>query len=202
MSRRRRRADSTPSGQIRIIAGDWRRRILSFPAVDGVRPTPDRVRETLFNWLANEVAGARCLDLFAGSGALGMEALSRGAEAAVFVDASRALSRALKDNLRTLGATTAEVHNLDTRAFLENERPGTPFQIVFLDPPFRQGWIAPLTEMLSSDGWVEPGSWVYLEHERELERPPVPANWHLSRRKSAGQVTYSLYEVQEAGRSA
>ncbi len=202
MSRKRRRTASTPSGQVRIIGGDWRRRTLGFPAVDDVRPTPDRVRETLFNWLADEVPGARCLDLFAGSGALGLEALSRGAQSVVFVDSSRSLTRALKANLGTLGASNAEIRTMDVLAFLKGEVPQQTFEMVFLDPPFRQGWIEPLCTMLSVGAWVGPGSWIYLEHEKELDNPPVPAQWHLSRRKTAGQVAYSLFEVQEAGRSA
>lgn len=202
MSRKARRPESRASGQIRIIAGDWRRRNLAFPAVDGVRPTPDRVRETLFNWLADAIPGARCLDLFAGSGALGLEALSRGARNLVFVDSSRALTRALKDNLSTLGARNTHVLTRDALDFLAAETPEAPFQVVFLDPPFRQGWVETLCQMLSDKGWVDSGSYVYLEHEKEVANPPVPAGWQLSRRKTAGQVVYSLFEVQEAGRNA
>ena len=183
------------TGRVRIIAGDWRRRSLEFPAVDDVRPTPDRVRETLFNWVAPVLEGSRCLDLFAGSGALGLEALSRGAGQATFVDQSRALMRALRANLRTLGASNATVVEEDVLAYLGRGNSGDGMDLVFLDPPFRAGLVGPVCEQLVAGGWVRAGSRVYIEHESDLPEPPLPGNWALGRRKTAGQVCYSLYEV-------
>jgi len=182
-------------GELRIIGGDWRSRKLTFPDSGGVRPTPARTRETLFNWLRFHLAGARCLDLFAGSGALGLEALSRGAAEGVFVDHTPELVKALNSNLGLLQANNARVVRQDTDAFLIG--PGESFDIVFIDPPFRQGWLPRLLPKLASNGWVKPGSWVYLEHESELPTPAVPAGWQLQRQKSAGQVCYCLFRVTD-----
>lgn len=200
-SRRTRKPQKVASGRVRLIGGDWRRRTLSFPTVDGVRPTPDRVRETLFNWLAPVIPGSRCLDLFAGSGALGLEALSRGAQEVLFVDASRALTRSLSRNLSELGSGHGQVRCEDVLSLLRGG-PGTAhYDIVFMDPPFRGGWVEPVCAALEEYKWLREGSRVYVEHEAETVEPPVPANWELSRRKTAGQVCYSLFLVQ-AGRSA
>lgn len=197
MTRARKNTRKTEStGRVRIIAGDWRRRSLEFPAVDDVRPTPDRVRETVFNWIAPVLPGSRCLDLFAGSGALGLEALSRGAGQAMFVDQSRALMKALRANLATLDATNnAEVVEADVMAVLGRENGGDAMDLVFLDPPFRAGFVEPVCDRLAAGGWVKAGSLVYIEHESDLAEPLLPQNWALSRRKTAGQVCYSLYEV-------
>ncbi|TDT43976.1 16S rRNA m(2)G-966 methyltransferase [Halospina denitrificans] len=188
-----RKTDTT--GRVRIIAGDWRRRSLEFPAVDDVRPTPDRVRETVFNWVAPVLPGSRCLDLFAGSGALGLEALSRGAGKATFVDQSRALMKALRANLATLDAGNADVVEADVMAFLGRENGGDAMDLVFLDPPFRAGFVEPVCDRLAAEAWVKTGSLVYIEHESDLPEPQLPPGWALSRRKTAGQVCYSLYEV-------
>ena len=180
-------------GELRIIGGNWRSRKLTFPDSGGVRPTPGRARETLFNWMRVHLAGARCLDLFAGSGALGLEALSRGAAHSVFVDHTPELVRALNSNLALLRADNARVVQQDTDAFLAS--PGEGFDIVFIDPPFRQGWLTRLLPALANNGWVKPGSWVYLEHESELTTPAVPANWQLRRQKNAGQVCCCLFRI-------
>ena len=182
-------------GELRIIGGDWRSRKLTFPDSGGVRPTPARTRETLFNWLRFHVAGARCLDLFAGSGALGLEALSRGAAHSVFVDHTPELVKALNSNLALLQADNARVVRQDTDAFLAS--PGESFDIVFIDPPFRQGRLTRLLPALANNGWVKPGSWVYLEYESELTTPAVPTGWQLQRQKSAGQVCYCLFRITE-----
>lgn len=196
MPRARKNTRKTESkGRVRIIAGDWRRRSLEFPAVDDVRPTPDRVRETVFNWVTPVLPGSRCLDLFAGSGALGLEALSRGAGQATFVDQSRALMKALRANLATLDAGNCEVVESDVMAFLGRENDGDAMDLVFLDPPFRAGFVEPVCDRLAAGGWVKAGSLVYIEHESDLPEPLLPRNWALSRRKTAGQVCYSLYEV-------
>lgn len=199
--RRTRKPQTGASGRVRLIGGDWRRRTLTFPAVDGVRPTPDRVRETLFNWLAPFIPGSRCLDLFAGSGALGLEALSRGAQEALFIDTSRTLTRTLSRNLAELGTDQGQVRCEDVLSLLHAGPGTTHYDIVFLDPPFRGGWVEPVCRALNESLWVRDGSRVYVEHEAEAGEPPVPANWELRRRKTAGQVCYSLFQVQ-AGRSA
>ncbi|RMJ03032.1 Ribosomal RNA small subunit methyltransferase D [Marinobacter litoralis] len=187
------------NGELRIIGGDWRSRKLRFPDVGGVRPSPARIRETLFNWLNYHVAGSDCLDLFAGSGALGLEALSRGASQTTLVDHTPALAKALRDNLRLLDSDKGAVICQDVEQFLSH-RQQPPFDIVFMDPPFRQGWLDKLFPLLDSEQWLKPGGWVYVEHESELRTPPTPKSWELHRQKIAGQVNYSLYRVTaEAG---
>ena len=132
--------------------------------------------------------------MFAGSGALGLEALSRGAGQATLVDHTPALARALRDNLRLLKSDNGEVVCSDVESYLaQRNRP--PFDIVFMDPPFRQGWLEKLFPLLEQQAWIKPGGWVYMEHESELPTPSVPVSWQLHRQKSAGQVTYSLFRV-------
>ncbi|HCL37009.1 MULTISPECIES: 16S rRNA (guanine(966)-N(2))-methyltransferase RsmD [Marinobacter] len=184
------------TGELRIIGGDWRSRKLRFPDAGGVRPSPARTRETLFNWLNFHLAGSRCLDLFAGSGALGMEALSRGAAQATLVDHTPALAKALRDNLRLLGTSKGDVACQDVEQFLAR-RDGPGYDIVFMDPPFRQGWLERLIPLLDAQQWVTPGGWIYVEHESERALPAVPASWHLHRQKSAGQVSYCLFRVEQ-----
>ncbi|AXS83918.1 16S rRNA (guanine(966)-N(2))-methyltransferase RsmD [Marinobacter sp. Arc7-DN-1] len=182
------------AGELRIIGGDWRSRKLRFPDAGGVRPTPARARETLFNWLTFHLAGSSCLDLFAGSGALGLEALSRGAATVTLVDHTPALATALRDNLRLLKSNGGEVVCADVESYLK-QRNRPPFDIVFMDPPFRQGWLGRLFPLLDQQEWIRPGGWVYVEHESEIPTPAVPGTWQLHRQKSAGQVTYSLFRV-------
>ncbi len=159
--------------EFRIIAGEWRRRKLTFPPLPGIRPSPDRVRETLFNWLRDSLPGARCLDLFAGSGALGLEALSRGAAEAVFVDMERAALDAVNAHLTLLKAQGGKTVQADALAWLE--APATPFDIVFLDPPFDAGYL-PRAAGLLERGWLKPGAFVYLEYPAE-HPPAMPAHW-------------------------
>ncbi len=189
------------SGELRIIGGDWRSRKLRFPDAGGVRPTPARTRETLFNWLSFHLAGRDCLDLFAGSGALGLEALSRGAASVTLVDHTPALARALKENLELLKSDRGKVVCAEVDSYLRlRTRP--PFDIIFMDPPFRQGWLERIFPVLEDQGWVSPGGWVYVEHESEMATPAVPESWELHRQKTAGQVTYNLFRTrQEPGRS-
>jgi 16S rRNA (guanine966-N2)-methyltransferase len=179
---------------VRIIGGYWRGRRISFPDVPGLRPTPDRVRETLFNWLQHDVAGARCLDLFAGSGALGLEALSRGAQELVFVEQSVAASRALQEQLVRLGGERrGQVVEMGAARYLRGAP--APFDIVFLDPPFGRDALAQYIPLLDSGHWLKPGSWVYLEDEKASGAPVLPAHWELLKSKSAGEVGYYLARV-------
>jgi len=184
------------SNKLRIIGGQWRGRKLSFPDSEGLRPTPDRVRETLFNWLSADIAGARCLDLFAGSGALGLEALSRGAAAVDFVDASTEVCRQLHSNLQTLQATAA-LHTTTATGQLAAYGAGQqpPFDIVFLDPPFGQQLLAPCMVLLDQYRLLREGSWIYIETGRGEPLPTPPVHWQLHREKTAGQVNYRLFLV-------
>jgi 16S rRNA (guanine966-N2)-methyltransferase len=179
---------------VRIIGGGWRGRRVSFPDIPGLRPTPDRVRETLFNWLQHAVGSARCLDLFAGSGALGLEALSRGAKELVFVEQAVAASRALQEQLVRLGGNTrAQVVEMGAARYLRT--PAPPFDIVFLDPPFGREALAEYVPMLDVGNWVKVGGLVYLENEKPAGAPTLPAHWELLKSKSAGEVGYHLARV-------
>ena len=177
------------ANQIRIIGGQWRSRRLEFPDAPGLRPTSDRVRETLFNWLAPVLPGARCLDLFAGSGALGIEALSRGAAEVVFVERDPAAVRVLRDNLTRLKAEGGRVELAEALNWLR--RPGTPFEIVFLDPPFDADLLEPACAALEAGGWLTATAWIYLEAAAGWT-PALPAGWTLHREKTAGMVAYRL----------
>jgi 16S rRNA (guanine966-N2)-methyltransferase len=176
---------------VRIIGGGWRGRRVSFPDIPGLRPTPDRVRETLFNWLQHAISGARCLDLFAGSGALGLEALSRGAKQLVFVEQAVAAARALQEQLvRFGGETRGQVVEMGAARYLRAV--AQPFDIVFLDPPFGQDALAEYIPLLDAGQWLKPGALVYLENEKQAGVPPLPAHWQLLKSKSAGEVGYHL----------
>ena len=189
-----RKTESSASGRnsVRIIGGSWRGRRISFPDIPGLRPTPDRVRETLFNWLQQAIVGARCLDLFAGSGALGLEALSRGAQELVFVEQAVAASRALQEQLvRLKGA--GRVVEMGAARYLRST--AQAFDIVFLDPPFGQRALAEYIPMLDAGHWLKTGSLVYLENEKVEGVPILPADWELLKSKSAGEVGYHLARV-------
>jgi len=164
----------------------------------GLRPTPDRVRETLFNWLAPYLPGARCIDLFAGTGALCLEALSRGAASVVMVEASPAALRQLRANVALLGAEAVEIVGFDALEFLAG-RPRA-FDIVFLDPPFATAarMIEACAERLRR-GWLRPGALVYVEAPRAGAPAPVPAEWQRIKSGTAGQVRYELYRVAPLG---
>ncbi len=183
------------SNTLRIIGGQWRGRKLRFADGEGLRPTTDRVRETLFNWLQPVIAGARCLDLFSGSGALGLEALSRGAGEVVFIERNPKAVAALRENLKLLQAANAEVHQGDALTWLQ--KTSTPFDVIFLDPPFRQALLGPALRQLDDGGWVAGGARIYIEQELELGEPSLPQGWELLRSKQAGQVGYYLAEVRE-----
>lgn len=175
--------------QLRIIAGRWRGRKLSFAPVPGLRPTPDRVRETLFNWLGPFIQGARCLDLFAGSGALGIEAASRGAAEVVMVDHDAAVVATLREQLQKLEFSGAQLVQQDVNSWLT--RKAAPFDIVFLDPPFRENRLPACIDLLEDNGWLAAGARVYIEAERTYT-PALPDSWELYRSKNTGQVGYHL----------
>ncbi|PHM74465.1 16S rRNA (guanine(966)-N(2))-methyltransferase [Xenorhabdus kozodoii] len=178
-------------GQIRIIGGKWRGRKLPVPDSDGLRPTTDRVRETLFNWLMPMIQGARCLDCFSGSGALGFEALSRYANHATLIEYDRNVAKQLSANLALLKAENANVVQGNALQYLNGA--GIPFDVIFLDPPFRKGMLAETIHLLEANGWLAKESWIYVEAEIESAATEVPPNWQLHREKTAGQVAYRLY---------
>ncbi|WP_020679488.1 16S rRNA (guanine(966)-N(2))-methyltransferase RsmD [Marinobacterium rhizophilum] len=194
-SNRSPRAPEPASGELRIIAGSWRGRKLKFPALPGLRPTPNRVRETLFNWVQASVPGSRCLDLFAGSGALGLEALSRGAGSVTFIDNATQAVRQLRDNLQLLKADNAQVHTAPAMDWLARHEPGAGpgYDLVFLDPPFHCDLLPQACELLESRHLLASRALIYIESESELGIPQLPENWRPLRSKTAGQVTYSLY---------
>jgi len=177
--------------QLRIVGGRHRGRRLPVLDQPGLRPTADRVRETLFNWVAPTIAEARCLDLFAGSGALGLEACSRGAGEVVLIERAAAAARQLEVNVRTLGERSVEVVRADALDWLATTPP-RPFDLIFLDPPFAADLLAPALTRLIEDGWVAPGGRLYVERGRQEGLPEAPPGWVLLRDKCAGQVRYGL----------
>ena len=189
MAKRSKTGKSQP-GRLRIVAGKWRSRLLDIADVPGLRPTSERIRETLFNWLSMRLHGARCLDLFAGTGALGLEALSRGAAEAVFVEQSAAAVRTLQNNIRMLDANGATVMNADAFAYLES-RPA-PFDIVFLDPPFAADSLDELCRLLQQRNVLANDALVYLEQDRSRPEVELPEQWQLLKNKTAGNVRYML----------
>nr|WP_254803647.1 16S rRNA (guanine(966)-N(2))-methyltransferase RsmD [Shewanella decolorationis] len=189
------------SGQVRIIAGQWRSRKLPIHDLDGLRPTTDRVRETLFNWLANDIAHARVLDCFGGSGALALESLSRYASYAKIIELQRPAAMQLKANLNTLKCDNAEVLNADTLVVLQNGCE-QGFDVVFIDPPFRKGLAEKTIQLLDSKAWLNDGALIYVEIESELTQMAVPATWQPLKDKTAGQVSYRLYQYQAEDTSA
>lgn len=178
------------SNQLRIVGGEWRGRRLRFPDAVGLRPTADRVRETLFNWLQGQVYGRRCLDLFAGSGALGFEAASRGAGEVVMIEASPRVAEALSANAELLGTNAVRVEARRAEVFLKS--PPQPFDLVFLDPPFGKGLLAPTLRSLAEGQWLSPRALLYIECEAELGEPELPPGYVFLRRERAGQVAYFL----------
>lgn len=186
-------ATMTPSSsgrnRVRIIAGKWRSRIVKFPAAAQLRPTPDRVRETLFNWLGQRMDGLACLDLFAGSGALGFEALSRGARRVVMVESDRKVAAGLRDSGRELGAEGLEVVNAEAMGWLA--RTAERFDVAFVDPPFATELARASLEALPPR--LNPGARVYAESSQPLE---LAAPWRLLREDRAGAVRYALYELE------
>ena len=181
-------------GRLRIVAGKWRSRLLDIADVPGLRPTSERVRETLFNWLAPSIQGARCLDLFAGTGALGFEALSRGAAQVVFVENSRRAAKVIEKSAQSLDASGAVIHCGDAGEYIRNARPAS-FDIIFLDPPFADDRLEAICGQIDACGMLAPGGRVYLEEDRAKAGTPLPDGWRVLKDKAAGNVRYRLVEV-------
>lgn len=187
-------AQRKTTNQLRIIGGTWRSRKVPFADVEGLRPTMDRVRETLFNWIGPYVPGSRCLDLFTGSGALALEALSRGASEVVMIDNSRAVISCLTDNLKTLKSNDGQLVQADAQQWLEQNTQAR-FDLVFLDPPFNKGLLAPCIEKLQPV--LNPGALIYIEVESSHPHIEAPASWEKLKEKKAGQLKYFLYKTED-----
>ncbi|MDJ0747921.1 MAG: 16S rRNA (guanine(966)-N(2))-methyltransferase RsmD [Woeseiaceae bacterium] len=194
---RRKQSGKSQAGRLRIVAGNWRSRLLDIADVDGLRPTGERIRETLFNWLAPTIEGSHCLDLFAGTGALGLEALSRGAAKVVFVEKSAAAARQLRTNIGILEARGASVLQQDATDFLQS-KPGQRFDIVFLDPPFALDALEETCRLLAETGHLADNALVYIEDDRSRDEPELPQRWQVLKDKTAGNVRYRL--AQATGR--
>ena len=184
------------SGSVRIIGGKWRSRNLRFVSVDGLRPTGSRIRETLFNWLAPSIEGARCLDLFAGSGALCFEALSRGADCCVAIEGNSQVVSELKHNQAQLAADNLEIISGDCQSFLRRGNTAKAYDIIFLDPPFDMQLHKQVSKLLLSDNWLASGAKIYCEFPA-TEAQIFPLNWRLLKDKIAGNVRYCLFEYVE-----
>ena len=184
------------SGSVRIIGGKWRSRNLRFVSVDGLRPTGSRIRETLFNWLAPTIEGARCLDLFAGSGALCFEALSRGADCCVAVEANSQAVSELRHNQAQLTANNLDIVSGDCQKLLERGNTAKPYDIIFLDPPFDMKLHKQASRLLISGNWLASKAQIYCEFPA-TEAQDLPLSWRLIKDKIAGNVRYCLFEYVE-----
>ncbi|HDL5982672.1 TPA: 16S rRNA (guanine(966)-N(2))-methyltransferase RsmD, partial [Mannheimia haemolytica] len=179
-------------GEVRVIAGLWRGRKLPVLNAEGLRPTTDRVKETLFNWLMHDIAHSRCLDCFAGSGSLGIEALSRQAQAVVFLEKFANAANQLKKNLQALKSEQGSVIHTDTLAYLAQKNNGEPFNIVFIDPPFHQGFVPQVLNLLAENNWLAPNAILYVETEKNHPPLELPQGWQILKEKAAGMVVSRL----------
>jgi len=186
---------SKAMGEVRVIAGLWRGRKLPVLNAEGLRPTTDRVKETLFNWLMMDVANARCLDCFAGSGSLGIEALSRQAQAVVFLEKFANAAQQLKKNLASLKTDKGTVINTDTLAYLAQKNNDNPFDIIFIDPPFHHQFVPQILPLLQQNNWLAENALIYVETEKNHPPLPLAENWQIIKEKSAGMITSRLIQV-------
>lgn len=177
-------------GEIRIIGGLWRGRKLKVPELPGLRPTPDRVRETVFNWLMPVIHGANCLDPFAGSGAFGFESLSRGASHVVMVDSAPSVVKTLQETVKLLKTVNAEVYC--AKVPIQLKMPIKPFDVVFLDPPYQENLLLPTCFYLEENHFLTEQASIYLESPVTLTQSDLPSNWKIMKSKIAGQVAYHL----------
>jgi len=179
-------------GELRIIGGDFRGRKLPVLDAEGLRPTSDRVRETLFNWLQFDVPGANCLDLFSGAGSLAFEALSRGAKQVTLLELNPSSAQQLKHNLKTLQINNAEVIQGDTLQWLVSHAE-QPYDILFLDPPFSRDLVQKAIDLMFDNQYVYDDSMIYIEQEKSLEWPELPTGWICHREKTTSQVRFGLF---------
>ena len=192
------RAAAKAAHEVRIIGGQWKRSKLPVADRPGLRPTPSRVRETLFNWLGQDLSGWRCLDAFAGTGALGLEAGSRGAAEVTLVEQDPVLCKSLQATAQRLKAGSVRVERGDGVAALR-QRAGQGLDLVFLDPPFSQNLLLPACNLLEEKGWLAADAWVYTESENPPSSLGMPGNWRLHREQKAGQVYYALWQRSAPG---
>ena len=185
------------TGQLRIIGGEWRSRRLDFPNAPGLRPTPDRVRETLYNWLAPTIQGAHLLDVFAGSGALFLEGLSRGAASGLAFELHSPAVKNIQQNLAILDCQVASVSAGNALQLLQ-QVPPRRFDVVLLDPPFHQDLLLNACQLLEQHQWLADKAWIYTESEQAPSQLGLPDNWRLHREKHTGQVYYALWQRQPA----
>lgn len=178
--------------QLRIIGGEWRGRKLSFTPEEGLRPTLDRFRETLFNWLMFDVEGSHCLDLFAGSGALGLEALSRGATKVDFIELSQHATKQIQQHLTTLNCDRGRVHCSNGLNWLKQHKGS--FDLVFLDPPFHKGLLEDVLEILLQGSYINLNGYIYIEAEASFHLPQLPSNWSIHREKSVKNKAFFLLQ--------
>ncbi|WP_404393398.1 16S rRNA (guanine(966)-N(2))-methyltransferase RsmD [Pseudoalteromonas phenolica] len=181
------------SGFIRIISGQFRGRKLPVNDLEGLRPTTDRIKETVFNWLMQDTREAKVLDCFAGSGGLGFECLSRFAKDATFIELNKQAAEQLKKNICTLKLENAHVINNSAIDFLNSQNQGLNFDLVFVDPPFRKGLAEPSCQLLEQNNWLSDNALIYVEVEKECTLN-APENWHILKEKQAGQVLCRLYQ--------
>ena len=198
-----RKTQTARPNQVRIIGGMFRSRKLTFPTLPGLRPTGDRIRETLFNWLAPHIIGSRCLDLFAGSGALGMEALSRGAAQVIFIDASAQACEALRHNLdlldrNLLASGQAQVICANSLRWINtgSNSTGSGFNIIFLDPPFADNLHQACSNALDASKLLAPDCLIYIEEAREQAPLSLPSHWQIAKTRSAGNIRFQLFQRQ------
>lgn len=194
------RPERLEMGSFRVIGGEWRSRRLSFPAIEGLRPTTDRVKETVFNWLLPYLPGADVVDLFSGSGSLGIEALSRGAGSVLSIELDKNAAKAIMHNYEQLqvSAERASVANISAFDWLAAQTGDSKaFDLFFLDPPFRKGFLDDTIAQLEKSQLLKSQSLIYLEREKEGEAPVIPKSWTLLKEKVAGQVCYQLYQHQD-----
>lgn len=188
---------SINESQLRIIGGSLRGRKLSFVESEGLRPTGDRIRETLFNWLMPDIVDSKCLDLFAGSGALGFESLSRSAARVTMIEKNRLVFERLQCNLSLLGDFDKEIEIVcaDSLAWLKaEEKDKACYDIVYLDPPFNEDCLSECCQVLESEQWLVPSALIYIEQAKKTALCELPTNWHLLKEKTAGTVRYCLYQ--------
>lgn len=189
-----RKNNSKNRGKVRITSGEWKNRNLEVPDIDGLRPTSERVRETLFNWLMPSIHKSVCLDLFAGSGSLGFEALSRGAKHCTFVEKSKLAFSQIKTTRTSLNALNSEVHNCDAIDFLSSVH-NHNFNLVFLDPPFSDDYLISSIESIHEYQLVSSGGYIYIEFNKNNDLFDLPDNWSVIRKKIYGNVCFILIEV-------
>lgn len=200
-ARRQNKANNKASnnqGAVRIIAGLFKGKKLPVMDLNGLRPTTDRVKETLFNWLMFDVAGSQVLDCFAGSGSLAFEALSRGAISANMLEQSASAAKQLQQNLASLklpAEVNSEIITTDSLNYLAKPA-NKQFDLIFIDPPFRQNLVEPCCQLLAQNGWLQTDALIYIEHEKELTSLDLPNTWQLLKSQSAGQSSYHLYQHQ------